>query len=176
MPAGFPICAFQVLLVPQNLHRLTDCKNLFSFHLFCWLSFTGGLRSLCGRSLTFVFSACFETLSFFTVGVLAFLLRFLSICVFVHFSSSPILCPDISSFSATMALKGSRAIPTFCVSAFLFQHRQTAFLVKEHLLSMTFLSRGCFALRVETFFCDELWPCRARTNHIVLPRTLHPIF
>ena len=32
------ICTFQVFLVPQNLHCLTDCKNLFSFHWFCLLS------------------------------------------------------------------------------------------------------------------------------------------
>ena len=32
------ICTLQVFLVPQNLHCLTDCKNLFSFHWFCLLS------------------------------------------------------------------------------------------------------------------------------------------
>ena len=34
----YAICAFQVSLIPRNLHHLTDCKNLFSFHWFCLLS------------------------------------------------------------------------------------------------------------------------------------------
>ena len=108
--------------VPSSFHKTytvwPTAKTCFpSICSACSLSFTGGLHFQCGHSLTFVFPACFRTLSFFTVGLLAFLLRFSSICGFVHFfSSSPILLHNISSFSATMALKGSRAIRMFCFS------------------------------------------------------------
>ena len=80
------ICAFQVFLIPQNRHCLTDCKNLFSFHWFCLLSlFHQWSPFPAWTFFNLCFFCMFKTLSFFTVSVLAFLLRFPSFSVFVKF-------------------------------------------------------------------------------------------